>query len=78
MADYYKDHKPLREDNEKLGSKMQPVCGSVEGSNGPQSHKLAEILSFLGAMVDREVGGICLSSEEMYGAIEMNNGAALR
>ena len=63
MADYYKDHKPLREDNEKLGSKMQPVCGSVEGSNGPQSHKLAEILSFLGALVDREVGMVCLSTE---------------
>ena len=78
MAGYYKDHKPLREDNEQLGSKMQPVCGSVEGSNGPQTHKLAEILSFLGAIVDREVGGICLSSEEMYGAIEMYNRAALR
>ena len=48
MAGYYKDHKPLREDNEQLGPKMRPVCGSVEGSNRPQSHNLAKILFFLG------------------------------
>ena len=78
MAGYYKDHKPLREDNEQLGPKMRPVCGFVESSNRPQSHNLAKILSFLGALVNREVGMVCLSTDEIYGAIEMNKEAALR
>ena len=37
---------------------------------------LAEILSFLGDMVDNEVGALCLITKKMCGAIEMYNRAA--
>ena len=73
MSGYYKDHKPLVPGKENLGPKLRPVCGAVESCNGPLSNILAEILNILGDKMDNEVGALCLSTEEMYGALEMYN-----
>ena len=76
MSGYYKDHKAPAEGREHLGPKLRPVCGTVESSNGPLSHMLSEILSYLGDRVDVEVGALCLSTEEMCGALETYNNRA--
>ena len=73
VSGYYKDHKPLTPGSEHLGPKLRPVVGAVESANGPLSHILAEILSFLGDRMDTEVGALCLSTEEMCGALEAYN-----
>ena len=59
MSGYYKDHKPLVQGSEHLGPKLRPVCGAVESSNGDR--------------MDREVGALCLSTEEMCCALEIYN-----
>ena len=73
LSGYYKDHKTPTEGREYLGPKIRPVCGAAESSNGPLSHILLEILSFLGDTMDREIGALCLSTEEMCCALEMYN-----
>ena len=73
MSGYYKDHKEPAVGKEYLGPKLRPVCGAVESSNGPLSHMLSEILTTLGDMMDKELGALCLSTEEMCGALEMYN-----
>ena len=73
MSGYYKDHRALIQGREHLGPKLRPVCGAVERSNGPLSHILGKILSYMGDLLDREVGALCLSTEEMCGALEMYN-----
>ena len=73
MSGYYKDHKKPAEGKEHLGPKLRPVCGAVESSNGPLSHMLSEILTTLGDEMDKEIGALCLSTEEMCGALEIYN-----
>ena len=73
MSGYYKDHKAPAEGREHLGPKLRPVCGAAESSNGPLSHMLSEILSYLGDRMDVEVGALCISTEEMCGALEIFN-----
>ena len=58
---------------EHLGPKLRVVCGGLESSNVPLSHMLSEILTFLGDIIDRKVGALCLSTEEMCGALEVYN-----
>ena len=66
MSGYYKDHKaPAADGREHLGPKLRAVCGAVESSNGPLSYILSEILSYLMAL--------CLSTEEMCGALDTFN-----
>ena len=73
MSGYYKDHKEPTVGKEHLGPKLRPVCGAVESSNGQLSHMLSEILTTLGDRMDKEIGALCLSTEEMCGALEMYN-----
>ena len=61
------------EGREYLGPKLRPVCGAVESSNDPLSHMLSEILDHLGDGMDVEIGAMCLSTEEMCGALEVYN-----
>ena len=70
---YYEDHKSPAEGREHLGPKLRPVYGAAESSDGPLSHMLSGILTFLGDQMDRELRVLCLSTEEMCSAIEMFN-----
>ena len=67
-----KDHKKLPEGREDQGHPVRPVCGATESMNGPLSDVLSEILTTLGDEMDETIDiiHVCLSTEEMYHALE--------
>ena len=68
-----KDHKKLQEGREDQRHPVRPVCGATESMNGPLSVVLSEILTTLGDEMDETIDTLCLSTEEMYHALEAFN-----
>ena len=65
-----KDHKPVPDDT---GPKCRPVCGASEAPNGQLSEILSEVVVALSHNMDKEIGTMCLSTEEMLAEIDKVN-----
>ena len=65
-----KDHKSFISE---IGPKARPVCGASEAPNGQLSEILAEVIMAMNNEMDKEIGTMCLSTEELLSEIDNVN-----